>query len=506
MADDQNKMFGFFFKKKKSEEKKKTQSFADTNEDGAYQITPSGGYFGQYVDINGDQFKNDTDLILKYRNISSYPEIDAAIEDIVNEAITTDSEGIIKLNLEELDQPDNIKKLIQEEFDKVLNTLNFQHSGYDLFRRWYTDGRLFFHVIIDDKHPDNGILELKQVDPTKIRKIKEVEKRKDPKTGAELTVEIGEYYLYQDQAQVNAGEGLKISTDAIIQVNSGLLNDTRDRVVGYLHKALKPLNQLSMMEDSMVIYRMSRAPERRIFYIDVGNLPKGKAEQYLNNTMNKYRNKIVYDSSTGEIKDQRDHKAVMEDFWLPRREGGKGTEITTLPGGQNLGDIEDIVYFQKKLYRSLNVPLSRLEQDSTFGVGRSSEITRDELKFQKFIDRIRNKFSGLFLEALKRQLILKKIIVPSDWKHIKESIMIEYARDNYYSELKESEILKERLENLATMDEYVGVYYSKEYVKKSVLNMSEDLIEEMQKQIEAEKETEDDDEDLDIDGDGEADF
>ena len=281
---------------------------------------------------------------------------------------------------------------------------------YDLFRRWYIDGRLFHHVIINTKQPEAGILELKQIDPTKIRKVKEVIKEKDPATGAELITEVGEYYLYQDQEHVNNSEGLRISTDAIVQINSGLLNDTRDKVVGYLNKALKPLNQLSMMEDSLVIYRVSRAPERRIFYIDVGNLPKGKAEEYLNNTMNKYRNKIVYDPATGEIKDQKDHKSVMEDFWLPRREGGRGTEITTLPGGQNLGEVDDIIYFQKKLYKSLNVPMSRLEPDSAFNVGRSSEITRDELKFQKFIDRVRTKFSGLFLEILKRQLILKNSI------------------------------------------------------------------------------------------------
>jgi len=481
MAED-NKLFGFLFKQKKSEEKKKAKSFAGTNEDGAYEISPTGGFYGQYMDISGDSFKNDSDLILKYRNIAGYPEIDAAIEDITNESITYDKEGILSLNLDELDQPDNVKKLILEEFDKIINTLDMNTNGYDLFRRWYIDGRLFFHVIIDDKHPDNGIMELKQIDPTKIRKIKEVTKEKDPKTGAELTVELGEYYLYQDDDHINAGEGLKISTDAIIQVNSGLLNEKRDKVIGYLHKALKPLNQLSMMEDSMVIYRISRAPERRIFYIDVGNLPKGKAEAYLNNVMNKYRNKIVYDPATGEVKDQRDHKSVMEDFWLPRREGGRGTEITTLPGGQNLGEVEDIIYFQKKLYRALNVPLSRLEQDSTFNVGRSSEITR-------------------VMEALKRQLILKKIIVPSDWKHMKQEMLIEYARDNYYSELKDSEIFKERMENLTMMDEYVGTYFSKEWVKKTLLRQTDEDIAEIQKQIDAETEAgEFDDEDEDDTG------
>jgi len=483
---EENKLFGFLFKKKKSEENKKAKSFADTNEDGAYQISPTGGYFGQYLDIDGNQFRNDADLIMKYRAISNYPEIDAAIEDITNEAIVSTNQGVVSLNLEELDQADNVKKLILEEFDTIIKNLDFNNRGYDLFRRWYVDGRLFFHVIINDSSPSNGIVDLKQIDPTKIRKVKEVSKEKDPKTGVELVKEEREYYLYQDEEHVNNSEGLKISTDAIIQVNSGLLNDKRDKVIGYLNKALKPMNQLSMMEDSMVIYRVSRAPERRIFYIDVGNLPKGKAEQYLNNTMNKYRNKIVYDPQSGDIKDERDHKSVMEDFWLPRREGGRGTEITTLPGGQNLGEVEDIIYFQKKLYRALNVPLSRLEQDSTFNVGRSSEITRDELKFQKFIDRVRNKFSTLFLEALKRQLILKKVIVPSDWKQIKQDISIEYNRDNYYAELKESEIIKERIETLQMIDEYVGTYYSKEWVRKNILGQSNEDIDEITKQIEAE--------------------
>lgn len=494
---EENKFFGFSFKKKKSVEKNKARSFVQDNEDGAYQISPSGGYFGQYMDIDGDQFKSDAELIMKYRSISSYPEVDAAIEDITNEAITAVGGDIIKLNLDDLEQADNVKKLIQEEFENTLRLLDFSSMSYDLFRRWYIDGRLFYHVIINDKKSENGIQALKLIDPTKIRKVKEIVKEKDPTTGAELVKEVQEYYLYQDEEHINNSEGLKISTDAIIQVNSGLLNDTRDKVVGYLNKALKPLNQLSMMEDSLVIYRVSRAPERRIFYIDVGNLPKGKAEQYLNNTMNKYRNKIVYDPNTGDIKDQRDHKSMMEDFWLPRREGGRGTEITTLPGGQNLGEVEDIIYFQKKLYRSLNVPMSRLEQDSAFNVGRSSEITRDELKFQKFIDRVRTKFSKLFLEVLKRQLILKKVIVPSDWPHIKEDIDIVFIKDNYYAELKDAEILKERIETLQMMDEYVGTYYSKEWVRKNILKQDEEEIAKIDKQMEAEP-SDDDDFDEDI--------
>jgi len=479
MAD--NSLFGFSFKRKAIDDKKKAVSFAAENEDGAYEISPTGGYFGQYMDIQGDKFQSDKDLIMKYRSISAYPEVDMAIEDICNEAITDENGVVVKLNLDALDQADNVKDLIMEEFDRILNLTNFSMTAYDTFRRWYIDGRLFFHVIINDAKADAGILEMRQIDPTKIRKIKEVEKVKDPKTGAELTKEGEEYYLYQDDAMVNNSEGLKIHPDAIIQVNSGLLNDERNKVVGYLNKALKPLNQLSMMEDSLVIYRISRAPERRIFYIDVGNLPKGKAEEYLNSTMNKYRNKIVYDPTTGAIKDEKIHRNVMEDFWLPRREGGRGTEIDTLPGGTNLGEIEDIQYFQNKLYRALNIPMSRLTEADAFSVGRSSEITRDELKFQKFIDRCRGKFSTLFYEALKRQLILKKIIVPSDWVNIREEIVVEYSRDNYYAELKDGEILKERIEMVQMMDEYIGMFWSKDWVRRNILKLTDEDIKQIAK-------------------------
>ena len=482
MADkDGRSFFGFEFKRKAIETNKKPVSFAADNEDGAYEISPTGGYFGQYMDIGGDKFQTDKDLIMKYRAISSYPEVDMAIEDICNEAITDENGIIVKLNLDELDQADNVKDLIMEEFDRILSLTNFSMTAYDTFRRWYIDGRLFYHVIINENKADAGILELRQIDPTKIRKIKEVEKVKDPKTGAELTKEGKEYYLYQDDAMVNNAEGLKINVDSIIQVNSGLLNDDRNKVVGYLNKALKPLNQLSMMEDSLVIYRISRAPERRIFYIDVGNLPKGKAEEYLNSTMNKYRNKIVYDPTTGNIKDEKIHRNVMEDFWLPRREGGRGTEITTLPGGQNLGEIEDVQYFQNKLYRALNIPMSRLTESDAFSVGRSSEITRDELKFQKFIDRCRGKFSTLFYETLKRQLILKKIIVPSDWVNIREEIVVEYSRDNYYAELKDSEILKERIEMVQMMDEYIGTFWSKDWVRRNILKLDDEDIKQIAK-------------------------
>ena len=482
MAKDNNRLFGFSFKRKAVEDKKKPVSFTIDREDGAYEISPTGGYFGQYMDLQGDKFQSDRDLVMKYRQISSYPEVDMAIEDICNEAITEESGIIVNLNLDELEQKDSVKELIQDEFQRILNLINFKSTAYDLFRRWYTDGRLFFHVIINENKTDAGILELRQIDPTRIRKVKEVEKVKDPKTGAELTKEGDEYYIYQDENLVQQGEGLRIHTDAVIQVNSGLLNDERNKVIGYLQKALKPLNQLSMMEDSLVIYRISRAPERRIFYIDVGNLPKGKAEEYLNNTMNRYRNKIVYDPTTGNLKDEKVHRNVMEDFWLPRREGGRGTEISTLPGGQNLGEIEDVQYFQNKLYRALNIPMSRLQESDAFSVGRSSEITRDELKFQKFIDRIRNKFSIMFYEILKRQLVLKKIIVPSDWVNIREGMNVEYSRDNYYAELKDSEILKERIETIQMMDEYIGLFWSKDWVRRNILKLTDDEIKDINKQ------------------------
>ena len=474
-------LFGFEFKRKSIETNKKPVSFTPDNEDGAYEISPTGGYYGQYMDLSGDKFESDKALIMKYRSVANYPEVDMAIEDICNEAITDENGVICKLNLDNLDQADNVKDLIMEEFDRILNLTNFSMNAYDLFRRWYIDGRLFFHCIINDNKTEAGLVELRQIDPTKIRKVKETEKVKDPKSGADLVKEVQEYYLYQDDTMVNNGEGLRINTDAIIQVSSGLLNEERNKVIGYLNKALKPINQLSMMEDSLVIYRISRAPERRIFYIDVGNLPKGKAEEYLNSTMNKYRNKVVYDPATGAIKDEKIHRNIMEDFWLPRREGGRGTEIDTLPGGSNLGEIEDIQYFQQKLYRSLNIPMSRLSESDAFSVGRSSEITRDELKFQKFIDRCRGKFSTLFYEALKRQLILKKIIVPSDWVNIREDIVVEYSRDNYYAELKDSEILKERIETLQMMDEYIGSFWSKDWVRRNILKLDDEAIKQIAK-------------------------
>jgi len=480
MAEQNSRsLFGWQFTRKQPDTK--PISFTPDNEDGAFEISPTGGYYGQYMDLQGDKFQNDKELIMKYRTISQYPEVDLAVEDICNEAITVESGKILKLDLDKLEQSNKVKDLISLEFNKILQLTNFRNNAYDIFKRWYVDGRLFFHVIIDPKKPADGIKELRPIDPTKIRKIKETEKVRDPKTGAELIKEGAEYYLYQDESMYNSSEGLKINTDAIIQVNSGLLNEDRNKVIGYLNKALKPLNQLSMMEDSLVIYRISRAPERRIFYIDVGNLPKGKAEEYLNNTMNRYRNKIVYDPTTGAIRDEKIHRNVMEDFWLPRREGGRGTEIDTLPGGANLGEIEDIQYFQQKLYKALNIPMSRLTEADAFSIGRSSEITRDELKFQKFINRIRIKFSNMFYEALKRQLVLKKIIKVDEWNQMKDGITIEYSRDNYYAELKDSEILRERIEMVQMMDEYIGLFWSKDWIRRNILKLNDEDIKQIAK-------------------------
>jgi hypothetical protein len=492
-------LFGFEIKRKNQdkEEEKKVSFVPPDDEDGAGYVLNAGGYFGQYLDMDGGAAKSEQDLIMKYRDIAMNPECDAAIEDIINEAVVSDEDSApVSLILDDLDQPDRIKKLIQEEFDNVVELLNFNWYGHDIFRRWYVDGRLYYHKIIDEKNPKRGLLEVRAIDPTKIRKVREVKEERDPVTGAKLIKGVNEYYVYQDKHMSKSQQGLKIAKDSVCHVTSGVLDPSRKRVLSYLHKALKPVNQLRMMEDSLVIYRMSRAPERRIFYIDVGNLPKGKAEEYLRNIMTKYRNKIVYDASTGEVKDDRKHQAMMEDFWLPRREGGRGTEITTLPGGENLGQIDDIVYFQKKLYKSLNVPVNRLEQEAQFSLGRSSEITRDELKFTKFVNRLRKKFSWLFIDMLKTQLILKGIVTEDEWKEMQQDITVDYLQDTHFSELKEAELLRERLGTLREIDDYTGKYFSKEWIRKNVLFMDDKDIEEIDKQIEDEGPEESDDEEL----------
>jgi hypothetical protein len=483
-------LFGFeISRKKQQDQEEKNKSFAlPQNDDGAVTIQ-SGAYYGTYVDLDG-VVRNEIELITRYREMSMQPELETAIDEIVNEAIVNDdSESGVELDTDELKQPENIKKKIREEFDYVLKLLDFGNMGHELFRRWYTDGRLFYHVIIDDKSPAKGIQELRYIDPRRIRKIREIQKAKDTESGMEIIKSMKEYYLYNERGMIGAHSnlGTKIAIDAVVNVNSGLMDSKRAMVLSYLHKAIKPLNQLRMVEDATVIYRLSRAPERRVFYIDVGNMPTIKAEQYLRDVMAKYRNKLVYDSSTGEIKDDRKHLSMLEDFWLPRREGGKGTEITTLPGGMNLGELEDVKYFEKKLYKALGVPISRLEQQQGFSLGRSTEITRDELKFTKFVNRLRNKFSTLFDELLKLQLVLKKICTEEEWREFKENIWYDFKKDNNFTELKEAELLQNRITTLQLVDPYVGRYYSMAWVRKNVLQMDDDEIEEIMQQIEEEK-------------------
>jgi len=495
MAD----FFGFEIKRK-SEEPVRPSFVPNTDEDGTGVIT-SGGHFGAYLDLDGDKAKNEIDLIYKYRDIAAQPECDAAIEDIINESIVGDNdEAPVNLILDQLEISDKIKESIKNEFETVLRLLNFNAYAHDIFRKWYVDGRLPYHIIIDDKTPKGGIKELRYIDPTKLRKVKEIEETKDPKTGANIISKTDEYFLFQDSNMSATSTGLKISPDAICYATSGMLDPTRKRILSYLHKAIKSVNQLRMMEDSLVIYRISRAPERRIFYIDVGNLPKGKAEEYLKGIMSQYRNKLVYDAKTGDIKDDKKHMSMLEDFFLPRREGGRGTEITTLPGGENLGQIDDIIYFQRKLYKSLNVPINRLEQEQQFTIGRSTEISRDEIKFKKFVDRLRKRFSDLFNQLLRTQLILKGIITAQDWNEWKTYIAYDFIKDNYFSELKEAEMLRERFEMLGTVDEYAGKYVSIEWISKTILKMDDDSMKEMEDQIKAEKEA------MGPDGDDAVDF
>ena len=380
--------------------------------------------------------------------------------------------------MDNLNVSNSIKKQIREEFDNVNGMLNFTELGHDMFRRWYVDGRIYHHIVVDEKNLKAGIQDIRPIDAARIRKVKEVKKKKDPKTGANLIERVDEYFIYQEKPG-SQSSGVKLSLDSVSYITSGLLDEKRQKVLSYLHKALKPINQLRMMEDSLVIYRLARAPERRIFYIDVGNLPRGKAEQYMKDIMTRYRNKLVYDASTGEIKDDRKHQSLLEDFWLPRREGGKGTEISTLPGGDNLGQIEDILYFQKKLYRSLNVPMNRLEQEQQFSLGRATEISRDELKFQKYIDRLRTRFGYIFLGMLKVQLLLKGIITEDDWQGMRNHIIVDFARDNHFTELKDSELLRERIQTLDAMRDYIGEYFSKEWVQKNVLHFTDDDIDNM---------------------------
>tara|TARA_Y100001963_G_scaffold77957_1_gene108036 strand:- start:1268 stop:2782 length:1515 start_codon:yes stop_codon:yes gene_type:complete len=490
-------LFGFKITRKDEETKGSEQSFTlPTPDDGTIDVA-GGGFYSSILDTDG-RTKNDSQLIVRYRTISQQPECDTAIEDIVNEGIVANEDDMpVSIILDRLPYSDVIKEKIKKEFDEVCRLLNFNVKGHDIFRRWYVDGRLFYHKIVDTKNPRKGITEVRWIDPLKIKKVREVKKDNNAAEGQDLITDVEEYYVYQEKTGLdnNSGgmsvsQGLKIAKDAITYVPSGLIDGNNGRVLSYLHKAIKPVNQLRMIEDALVIYRISRAPERRIFYIDVGNLPKVKAEQYLKDVMNRYRNKLVYDASTGEIRDDRNHMSMLEDFWLPRREGGRGTEITTLPGGTNLGEIEDIIYFQRKLYRSLNVPISRLEAEQNFSLGRATEITRDELKFTKFVQRIRKKFTPLFTDILKTQLLLKGVIASEDWDMMQEHIQYDFLMDGHFAELKEAELLNDRINTLSAAEGYVGTFFSKAYVMRKILKFTDDEVKEIASQIEAEAEVE----------------
>ena len=475
-------LFGFRFERMKDVGGEKFTLPAP--DDGTVEIA-GGGFFGQVLDTDGRE-RTEQDLVRRYRDIAQQPECDSAIEDIVNEGIVANEmDQAVSIVLDRLPYPSKIKKKIAEEFDGVLRLLDFDVKGHDIFRRWYVDGRMFYHKVIDKKSPRKGIQELRYIDPSKIKKVREVLREPKDGTSIELIKKVEEYYLYNDKGIASQGtsQGIKIAADSISYCPSGVIDQNKGHVLSYLHKAIKPVNQLRMIEDALVIYRISRAPERRIFYIDVGNLPKIKAEQYLKDVMNRYRNKLVYNASTGEIRDDRNQMSMLEDFWLPRREGGRGTEITTLPGGSNLGEIDDIVYFQRKLYRSLNVPVSRMEAEQAFSLGRSTEITRDELKFTKFVQRLRKKFTALFTDVLKTQLILKGVITLEDWSNIKEHIQYDFLQDGHFAELKEAELLKDRLEVLQTVESYVGTFFSKKWIQKNVLSMTEAEIDNMQDEI-----------------------
>jgi hypothetical protein len=480
-------LFGFEIKRAKDEQVLPIPSVVPpSNQDGSTIVNTSvnaGGYYGMVVDLDAS-LKNENDLIRRYREIAQYCDCDAAIEDIVNEALISDeTKRPVEIILDDLKVSSGIKNKISEEFVEVMRLLKFNDRGHEIFRQWYIDGRLYYQVLLDDTNVKSGIQELRYIDPRKIRKIKNIKKEKTPQ-GVEIVRTIDEFYLYNDKGMSEQStQGVKLPVDSVVHCPSGAIDMNTGMTLSHLHKAIKPTNQLKMIEDSLVIYRISRAPERRIFYVDVGNLPKLKAEQYVNDIMNKFRNKIVYDATTGETRDDRRHLSMMEDFWMPRREGGKGTEISTLPGGQNLGAIEDIEYFQNKLYHSLNVPVSRMQQSEGFSIGRSNEITRDEVKFNKFIVRLRKKFAVLFLESLKVQLVAKNIINIREWDDIRQGIRFDFLEDNHYAELKDAELLTQRVTLLQQIEPFIGRFYSDEWIKRNLLRMTDDDIEVMDKQI-----------------------
>ena len=477
-------LFGFQITRAPKEQGEQPTFVLPEPETGA---TTTAGFYSEFLDIEG-QTKNEYDLIRKYRSTAEHPECDLAIEDIVNESVNTEElKDTVSILTDKVPYSTKIKNRVKYEFEQILRLLDFNNKAHDIFRRWYIDGRLHYHKVIDETDPKKGILELRYVDATKIKLVRKIEKVGTSKGSPTIKIKE-EYFLYNEKGISTSTAGsFKIAKDSICFVPSGLHDPQKNLVLSYLQKAIKPVNQLRMIEDAVVIYRIARAPERRIFYIDVGNLPKVKAEAYLKDVMNRYRNKLVYNNATGEIRDDRNQMSMLEDFWLPRREGGRGTEITTLPGGQNLGEIEDILYFRNKLYRSLNIPASRLEEPSPgFNLGRGAEITRDEVKFTKFVQKLRRKFNVLFMDLLKTQLLLKGVITDEDWPAIRDNIIISYLKDGHYAEMRDMDLLRDRLEILNTMEPYIGEWFSKEYVQKHVFRMTEDEIDDMKKSIEAE--------------------
>ena len=499
------KLFGFSIDDSDSKPDSVVSPVPQSNEDGVDYYIQS-GFYGQYVDIEG-VFRTEYDLIRRYREMALHPECDGAIEDVVNEAIVSDLyDSPVEIELSNVNASDKVKDTIRKEFRGIKEMMDFDKKSHEIFRNWYVDGRLYYMKVIDTKKPEDCIQEIRYIDPMKMKFVRQEKKKNKNLGGVDLTnafkgsekdlyPEIEEYYVYTPKPNYPVGSmggtantktSIKIAKDSITYVTSGLFDRNKGTCLSYLHKAIKALNQLRMIEDSLVIYRLSRAPERRIFYIDVGNLPKIKAEQYLRDVMMRYRNKLVYDANTGEVRDDRKFMSMMEDFWLPRREGGRGTEITTLPGGQNLGELSDIEYFQKKLYRALSVPESRIAADGGFNLGRSSEILRDELKFAKFVGRLRKRFANMFNDMLRTQLILKNVITPEDWKTLSDHIQYDFVYDNQFAELKESELTKERLGTLATIEPYIGKYYSNEYVRKKILRQSDQEIIDIDEQIEKE--------------------
>jgi hypothetical protein len=490
MADKNSfSLFGFKIRRKSEEEVDNKTFVQPPDDDGSLTISSSAFFGSASIDVEGVA-KNEIELITRYREMSMQPEIEAAIEDVVNEAIVNDDDGkSIKLVTDDLKQSDKIKKAIYDEFDNVQRLLNYSNMSSDIFRRYYVDGRLFYQIIIDVNNPQKGILELRYIDPRRIKKVRQIKKVKDPQTGVDLIDKVEEYYVYNDKVtQSLTTLGVKIATDSIIYVTSGLMDPRRSMVLSYLHKAIKPLNQLRMIEDASVIYKISRAPQRRVFYIDVGNLPKQKAEQYVRDIMTKYKNKLVYDANTGEVRDDRRHLSMLEDFWLPRRsDGGKGTDITTLQSTDNFNDMAMVEYFQQKLYKSLNVPVTRLDPGQAVSIGRSMEITRDELKFSKFVDKLRKKFSDIFYQAMRVQLVLKGICTEEEWEQFKQDIYFDFTVDNNFVELKESELMTERLNILATVDPFVGKYYSKKWIRENILRLNEEEMKLMDEEIAEER-------------------